>query len=109
MAFMRVPSLEEDFGRDAAMGLNDLGWGKDLLVRALGRDEEGRLVSAPGHVSHSNTDKETLLVSTAQAMIEQLFSRSSLSHATTVTSEDTHRGPSPEITRGSIHSLCTQY
>lgn len=44
MAFMRVPSLEEDFGRDAAMGLNSLGWGKTLLGRALGRDAEGRLV-----------------------------------------------------------------
>ncbi|CAM9976725.1 unnamed protein product, partial [Laminaria digitata] len=45
MAFMRVPSLEEDFGRDAAMMLNTLGWGKDLLGRALGRDADGRLVS----------------------------------------------------------------
>jgi len=45
MAFMRVPSLDEEFGRDAAMGLNSLGWGKDLLGRALGRDAEGRLVS----------------------------------------------------------------
>lgn len=45
MAFMRVPSLEEEFGRDAAIGLNSLGWGKDLLGRALGRDAEGRLVS----------------------------------------------------------------
>lgn len=44
MAFMRVPSLDEEFGRDAAMGLNSLGWGKDLLGRALGRDAEGRLV-----------------------------------------------------------------
>lgn len=44
MAFMRVPSLDQDFGRDAAMGLNDLGWGKELLGRALGRDGEGRLV-----------------------------------------------------------------
>lgn len=47
MAFMRVPSLEEEFGRDAAIGLNSLGWGKDLLGRALGRDAEGRLVSQP--------------------------------------------------------------
>ena len=46
MAFMRVPSLDEEFGRDAAMMLNSLGWGKDLLGRALGRDAEGRLVSA---------------------------------------------------------------
>lgn len=45
MAFMRVPSLDEEFGRDAAMGLNELGWGKELLGRALGRDSEGRLVS----------------------------------------------------------------
>lgn len=45
MAFMRVPSLDEEFGRDAAMGLNSLGWGKVLLGRALGRDAEGRLVS----------------------------------------------------------------
>lgn len=45
MAFMRVPSLEQEFGRDAAMGLNELGWGKVLLGRALGRDDEGRLVS----------------------------------------------------------------
>lgn len=44
MAFMRVPSLEEEFGRDAAMGLNALGWGKELLGRALGRDADGRLV-----------------------------------------------------------------
>lgn len=52
MAFMRVPSLEEEFGRDAAMMLNTLGWGKDLLGRALGRDAEGRLVS--------NDDKNAL-------------------------------------------------
>lgn len=44
MAFMRVPSLEEEFGRDAAMCLNALGWGKELLGRALGRDADGRLV-----------------------------------------------------------------
>lgn len=51
MAFMRVPSLEEEFGRDAAMGLNSLGWGKELLGRALGRDAEGRLVSSGEGVS----------------------------------------------------------
>lgn len=45
MAFMRVPSLEEEFGRDAAISLNEMGWGKELLGRALGRDVEGRLVS----------------------------------------------------------------
>ena len=45
MAFMRVPSLDEEFGRDAAMMLNTLGWGKSLLGRALGRDDDGRLVS----------------------------------------------------------------
>lgn len=44
MAFMRVPNLEEDFGRDAAMNLNELGWGKELLGMPLGRDDEGRLV-----------------------------------------------------------------
>lgn len=47
---MRVPTLEEEFGRDAAMALNDMGWGKELLARALGRDAEGRLVSIPGAV-----------------------------------------------------------
>ena len=44
MAFMRVPSVDDEFGRDAAMCLNDLGWGKELLGRALGRNAEGRLV-----------------------------------------------------------------
>ncbi|CAM9394274.1 unnamed protein product [Choristocarpus tenellus] len=46
LAFTRVPSLEDEFGRDAAMALNEMAWGKDLLGRALGRDEEGRLMMA---------------------------------------------------------------
>lgn len=45
MALMRVPSLEEEFGRDAAISLNEMAWGKELLGRAVGRDSEGRMVS----------------------------------------------------------------
>ncbi|CAN0414835.1 unnamed protein product, partial [Discosporangium mesarthrocarpum] len=46
LAFLRVPTLEEEYGREAAMSLNDMAWGKGLLGRPLGKDEEGRLVSA---------------------------------------------------------------
>ncbi|CAN0151915.1 unnamed protein product, partial [Hapterophycus canaliculatus] len=61
MAFMRVPSLEEDFGRDAAMGLNSLGWGKTLLGRALGRDAEGRLMMVLYESEESESLNETLV------------------------------------------------
>jgi len=43
LAAVVAPSIGEDYGRDAGMALSEFTWGRELLVKIYGRDEEGRL------------------------------------------------------------------
>jgi hypothetical protein len=38
LAYTRVPTLSEEWGSDAAGLLHEMGWGKELKARMLGRD-----------------------------------------------------------------------
>ncbi|CAM9568749.1 unnamed protein product, partial [Phaeothamnion confervicola] len=41
LALAAVPVLDAEYGRDAAVALSELAWGKELSMRVLGRGERG--------------------------------------------------------------------
>ncbi len=44
LAYLRAPGLDQDYGRDCALALSDVAWGRQLLCRIHARDAQGKLV-----------------------------------------------------------------
>eukprot|EP00742_Colponemidia_sp_Colp-10_P003374 GILJ01003593.1.p1 GENE.GILJ01003593.1~~GILJ01003593.1.p1 ORF type:complete len:893 (-),score=162.87 GILJ01003593.1:168-2846(-) len=43
LAYVKVPSLNDEFGEDAAVMFHQLAWGKNLVAKVVGRDATGVL------------------------------------------------------------------
>ena len=62
LAFVKSPSLDEEFGRDAGMCLSNAAFGKELVAKIHSRDEDNRLVVTLFDESSATSINEVMLL-----------------------------------------------
>eukprot|EP00640_Fibrocapsa_japonica_P000834 CAMPEP_0113935162 /NCGR_PEP_ID=MMETSP1339-20121228/2371_1 /TAXON_ID=94617 /ORGANISM="Fibrocapsa japonica" /LENGTH=728 /DNA_ID=CAMNT_0000937219 /DNA_START=1 /DNA_END=2187 /DNA_ORIENTATION=- /assembly_acc=CAM_ASM_000762 len=80
LAFCKPPGVGDEYGREAAVLLNEYGWGRELLARVLGRDPETGALRLALYVSQGQGEEGAATAATAnlslnETMVEEGLAR----------------------------------
>ena len=80
-AFVKIPTLDDEYGEDAAIAFDKMAWGKDLVAIIHSRDNEARDIVTLQY-------KEDLESTITEGMLKQGFARLNRNYKREIRSSD---------------------